>query len=102
MLLLLASGIQMAGPHLTPATFQHALQTTTFPNSYSPLVEGAVGFEGGSFAMTVDAEAMWWSQSAVGPYAGQGAGTWCYAGGRHRISEWRAGPSPLYKGSCVA
>jgi hypothetical protein len=103
MLLLLASGIQMAGPHLTPETFQHALQTTSFPNPVAPLVEGAVGFGGGSHAMTIDAEPLWWSPNTNGPMADETGGTWCYTnGGRHHLGDWPTGPSRLFQGPCMS
>lgn len=102
MLLLLASGIQMAGPDLTPATFEHALQTTTFPNPYSPQMEGAVGFAGGSFSMTTDADLMWWSAAAASPLPDEGVGTWCYVDGRYTASNWPPGPASLFSGRCDA
>jgi hypothetical protein len=102
MLLSLASGIQMAGPNLTPSTFQHALQQTHFPNPYSPQMEGAVGFDGGSYAMTTDAALTWWSDSAAGPYPDGGTGTWCYVahGRRYSLADWPSGPPGFFQGPC--
>jgi hypothetical protein len=61
-LLVLASGIQAAGPKLTPATFQTALQSLTFPNpgaAAAPFWQGTVGFPGGEHAMIRDS-GLWW------------------------------------------
>jgi hypothetical protein len=101
MLLLLGSGIQMAGPHLTPTTFEHALQTTTFPNPFSPDYEGKVGF-GNGFAMTEDAQAMWYSPTTPSPYPDMANGTWCYVGTRYDLSNWPATRQPMFQGPCHA
>ncbi|HVV75740.1 MAG TPA: hypothetical protein VHC43_06850 [Mycobacteriales bacterium] len=89
-LLLLASGIQMAGPHLTPATFQKALQQTRFPNPASALDEGAVGFANGGHSMENDVTVAWWNQRAQSPVHLDPAGSWCYAleGRRIRPGHW--------------
>src|SRR5205823_4261751 len=49
-LLLLASGIQMAGPRLTPAAFAAGLHRAVFPNPPTPLFAGRAGFNGTSQA----------------------------------------------------
>jgi hypothetical protein len=52
-LLMLASGAQMAGPHLTAATLSAALESTVFPNPGAagpPYYQGRVGFGDGSNA----------------------------------------------------
>lgn len=89
-LLLIASGIQMAGAHLSAQSFQKGLQSTSFPNPWSPQEEGDVGFGGGSHSMTTDASVMWWSDTAPSMYADEGAGTWCYqaGGARYRGTSW--------------
>jgi hypothetical protein len=101
-LLLLASGIQMAGPDLTPANFEAGLQKAVFPNPDTGIHAGHVGFQGGSHAMTIDAAEIWWSNTEHGPYADEGAGTWCYVehGARHSLaSPWPAG-DPFFHGPC--
>lgn len=83
-LLLLASGIQMAGPRLTPHTFAAGLQRATFPNpgaGVGPYFQAHVGFGPGDYTMTDGASAVWWSDAAPS-YGGSGAtktGGWCYA-----------------------
>jgi hypothetical protein len=101
-LLLLSSGIQMAGPGLTPATFEHALQTTTFPNPPSPLAQGRVGFPAGAHTMIRDFITAWWSDAAQDPHPDQPNGGWCYAHGAQRYgadTPWPSDPN-LKQGSC--
>lgn len=100
-MLLIASGIQMAGPDLTPYSFERGLQQAHFPNPFSPEQEGAAQFGGGSHSMTVDASVMWWSDSAPDPF-GDGAGTWCYteAGRRFDLRGWPGGPIGLFQAPC--
>jgi hypothetical protein len=101
-MLLLASGIQMAGPNLTPRSFEHGLQTTTFPNPDNPNMEGKVGFLGDSYAMTVDGAEWWWSAASRSPYAGSSVGSICYVqgGARHELGGWPAGGDPFFRLPC--
>ncbi len=100
-LLLLASGIQMAGPNLTPESFAAGLQRATFPNPDHPIMAGDVGFGGGSHAMTTDAAEIWWSDDHRGPYS-EGSGTYCYVDGgvRHQKGAWPTGPGSFFDGNC--
>lgn len=101
-LLLLASGIQMAGPKLTPQTFAQGLQRTVFPNPDTPIMAGKVGFNGGSHSMTIDGAEFWWSNSAVSPYRqSYGPGALCYVDGgkRKKSGSWPEGGNP-FTGPC--
>jgi hypothetical protein len=97
-LILICSGIQMAGPNLTPASFQAGLWKTTFPNPPSPIMAGAVGFRPGSHAMTLDAAEMWYDSKAPSPMTDEGTGTWCYVGGGTRVTyaTYPKGGDPFY------
>jgi hypothetical protein len=67
-LLMLASGVQMAGPHLTPETFAAALQSTSFPNpgaATAPSYQGHVGFAA-DHTMMDDLAAWWFDPSSNG------------------------------------
>jgi hypothetical protein len=101
-LLLIASGIQMAGPHLTPATFAAALQTTRFPYpAADPTHAGDVGFLDGDHSMTDDFAEYWWSETA--PSAdGQDRGTICYVdhASRRQRGAWPRGGDPFFAGPC--
>ena len=100
-LLLIASGIQMAGPNLTPEAFEDALHTTHFPNPDHPIMAGAVGFAGRSYSMTIDGAEWWWSETEPNPY-GEGQGTVCYidGGARHRAGSWPSGTAPFFEPPC--
>ena len=103
--LLLMSGIQMAGPDLTPRNFARGLHAAAFPNPPSPINEGAAGFAGGRHSMTMDAAVWWWSSTAPSPYADEGAGAICYVdhGARHPSGYWPPPPSDLlFQGPCDA
>lgn len=75
-LLLLASGIQMAGPILTPQTFEQGLFKTRFPNPPSPYYEGGVGFNH-DHSFVKDAGLIWYDPTTHGPNP-ESQGTWCY------------------------
>jgi hypothetical protein len=95
-LLLLASGIQLAGPNLTPESFARGLQGTPFPNpnpGAAPWYQARVGFRPGEFTMTGDAAVAWWSDAADS-YGGGGLnqrGGFCYVGRGTRFSpgQWQ-------------
>jgi len=105
-LLLLASGIQMAGPDLTADSFEYGLQHAQFPNPNTPNGPAGVGF-GTGHAMNNDAGAMWWDpakRTTWGPGLVGGMGAWCWAdqGRRYRLNEWpgRETPVGLFTGVC--
>jgi hypothetical protein len=85
-LLMLASGVQMAGPDLTPYSFQRGLQSTVFPNPPDPLDEGHVSFAGGRHTMIDDYLVAWWNSAQSPPYQGDPQGSWCYAEGGRRFA----------------
>ena len=100
-LLLLASGIQMAGPNLTPETFARGLQGTNFPNPEAETRPGKVGFDG-DHSMMDDAVEFWWSSTAASPFPGGSPGALCYVDGgrRYRKGEWPREPSAFFTGPC--
>jgi len=97
--LTMMSGLQMAGPHLTPQTFMQGLQRTIFPNPDTPQYAGHVRFGPGGFSMTDDAAEVWWSPSA--PDRDGSSGAYCYVdhGTRHR-TDWRTDDSVLFTNTC--
>jgi len=107
-LLALVSGIQLAGPNLTPATFERGLQRAVFANPGSggpPLYQARVGFAGGSHTMVQDVTPIWWSANAQSTYwAGYsgGKGTWCYLdrGVRFGVGEWPRKEPDMFNGPC--
>lgn len=98
-LLLLASGIQMAGPNLTPGTFQAGLWKANFPNPPGPYFEGKAGFKGRDHSMVDDAAIIWWDPSGRDPWIGS-QGAFCYVrrGERSDMGGY-PGTDELFKGS---
>lgn len=105
-MLLLASGIQLAGPHLTPATFQAGLQRAQFPDpgvGAPPYYQSGVGFAGGSHAMKTDAGMVWFDNTQPGTENPQSTGAICWVrhGERHGLDGWRHAQPAFYSGSCL-
>jgi len=108
-LLLLASGIQMAGPHLTPASFAAGLQATTFPNpgaGAAPSFQASVGFTPGDVTMVDDLNAFWMSQEMSGTDVADSTDNntekaTCYVGRGRRFSleSWPT-TDTFYEGAC--
>jgi hypothetical protein len=107
-MLLLASGIQMAGPNLTPQTFQQGLQRTAFPNpgcAAPPYYQACVGFYPDGHSMMRDFAPVWWDNSQFTYQAGanyQHGGAFCYAyqGKRFGLGAWPNGPIPFFQPPC--
>jgi hypothetical protein len=102
-LLVLASGIQEAGPDLTPANFQAGLYRTTFPNpgcGAPPYYQGCVGFGPHDHTMIQDYAMVWWSNTATEPYYFEGEtapGAYCYIGlGRRFRDNWPSALQPFF------
>ncbi len=90
-LLVLASGIQTAGPNLTATSFEHGLQRARFanPGAGGPqLWQGSVGFP--AHSMMQDFGLVWYSSTATDYYIKSSTpGGWCYVGRGRRWSEGR-------------
>ena len=101
-ILMLASGIQMAGPNLTPETFGAALQRTRFPNpscGKAPFYQACVGFEA-SHTMIKDFAFVWWKPDGRSEeidysrhpdsYRANKGGAYCYqeTGRRYSLGTW--------------
>jgi hypothetical protein len=103
-LLVLASGIQMAGPHLTVESFRDGLRKAAFPNPITATHAGFVDFKPDGYSMTKDGAEWWYSTSARGPFSDSGAhpGTACYLNGgrRYELGSWPRGDAPFFAGTC--
>ncbi|HVE76017.1 MAG TPA: hypothetical protein VND22_04515 [Actinomycetota bacterium] len=104
-LLLLASGIQMAGPNLTPETFAAALQKTRFPNpgaGLAPYYQARVGFEGGKHTMIGDAGMFWYDAAAQSAIEPSQVGAVCFVdlGLRYRLGRWPKEEPRFRQGPC--
>jgi hypothetical protein len=102
-LLLLAAGIQQAGPNLTPASFQQGLYATQFSNAghgAAPYWQAAVGFGPGDHSFYDDAAAVWYSPSAQSYTTDQGnPGAYCYSRLGQRSQAWSQPPPPSFASS---
>jgi hypothetical protein len=101
-LLMLASGLQMAGPHLTPQTFRDGLRKTRFPNPVTAIHAGAVDVASDGYTFTTDAAEWWWDNAARGPYSddsSQAKGAICYLdGGTRRRDTWPHQAARIFTG----
>ncbi|HVL32820.1 MAG TPA: hypothetical protein VM600_04485 [Actinomycetota bacterium] len=103
-LLLLASGIQMAGPNLTPETFEQGLFRARFPNpgaGAAPYYQARVGFEGGRHTMIADAALYWFDPAERGTVDPNSVGAICYGfqGRRFTLGGWPKVEPPVF-GRC--
>ncbi|MEX2100483.1 MAG: ABC transporter substrate-binding protein [Acidimicrobiia bacterium] len=89
-LLLLASGIQWAGPELTPRAFGAALVSLRYPNpgvGAAPWFQPAAGFGPGDHALNSDFALFWWRNEAAEVERSPGAkGQLCYVGNGRRFT----------------
>lgn len=110
-MLLLASGIQWAGPNLTPQTFAAALERLTsqprsgFPNPGAgdgPQYQAAVGFDGGRHSMTADAAMIWYDPSRRSVVQPDTTGAYCYVdrGTRYGLGSWNKAADAFFAGDC--
>ncbi len=103
-LLLIASGIQMAGPNLTVDSFRDGLRNTVFPNPITVTHAGAVDVKPDGYSLTADGAEWFYSTTAKGPFSDSGAhpGTACYlfGGERHRLGDWPKGDAPFFSSTC--
>ena len=102
-LLVLASGIQMAGPNLTPAALQQGLFRTPFPNpncGAAPYYQACVGFGPHDHTMIQDYAMVWWSPTAREQFYFEGQtqpGAYCYIGlGTRFRQDWPRTREPLF------
>lgn len=82
------TGIQVAGPRLSPASVDHGFHAIP-PHSSSSPTKPACFYEPGEYTCVKDAAAMWWNASTVPP-GEQSAGCWHMAeGGRRYLpKDW--------------
>ncbi len=96
---LLAAGIQLAGPKLTPASFAAGLQRARFPNpnpGQPPYWQARVGFAG-DHTFINDASLVWADKSQPSTWANV-PGTLCYGNGgrRYTLGEWPTDYGGIY------
>ena len=105
-LLMLASGIQLAGPDLTPESFARALHSAQFPNPgarTAPYFQTRVGFAGPRHTMSDDAAMFWFDPQRPGTIDPSVPGAVCYVdrGRRYGLGDWRPGDPAFRTGPCL-
>lgn len=87
-MLVMAAGIQMAGPNLTPETFARGLQTAAWPNPPTEKHPGKVTVSTGTHSYMEDAAVIWFDPANTSEYSGSGA--FCYVdnGARRRLGGY--------------
>ncbi len=97
-LLLLSSGIQMAGPNLNPSTFEKGLAETAFPNPGAggpPYYQARVDFGYNDHTMTNDFGLFWWSETAPSYSSSTPTGGFCYVGRGLRFQQGAWPETPM-------
>ena len=105
-LLLLASGIQMAGPKLTPESFRAGLRRTVWANPGAggpPYFQAEVGFGGPRHVMSVDASMFWFDPQRPGTVDPTVPGAICYVdrGVRYRLGRWPRTDPAFFTEPCL-
>lgn len=100
-LLLLASGIQWAGPNLTPDTFGAALRNLAFPNPGAgtlPYYQAHVGFGPGDHFFFDDAAPIFWRDDETSHDLNTPTGAYCYVdgGSRYLSGNFPTTPSAIF------
>lgn len=104
-LLLLAAGLQLAGPKLTPQTFADGLFRARFPNPGAagpPAYQARVGFAGPRHVMSVDAAMFWFDPTRPGAIDSSIPGRICYVFGGRRFApgQWQRSDPPFFADTC--
>jgi hypothetical protein len=107
-MLVIASGVQSAGPDLTPTSFANGLTKLDFPNpgaAGQPFYQATVGFGSGTHVMQQDFSAWWWNGTAQSqaPFPDDYPGASCEvdSGQRWSLNTWPTTALPFDQGkSC--
>jgi hypothetical protein len=86
---MLALGVQLAGPNLTPDGFMKGMQSYAGGTGEF----GTWGFPAGHFTPTLDGAEIYWDPNATSPYNGK-QGAYIFASARHRPGQWPKGDLP--------
>lgn len=86
---MLALGVQLAGPDLTPQSFQTGMQS--YAGGAGEF--GTWGFPAGHFTPTLDGAEIYWDPNATSPYNGK-QGAYIFASARYRPGSWPRGDLP--------
>lgn len=89
---IIAAGVQMAGPQLTPESFGNGLFSARFPNPYAgtkPYYQAAIGFSADE-PWAIHDFAVWWPDTTTAPDARTANYPLCFVGqgARWRLGTW--------------
>jgi Periplasmic binding protein len=94
----LALGIQMAGPDLTPYTFQQGLRNYPGSVANAPNAEfGTWKFPPGHYTPQMDSTIIYWDPTKTSPYNGK-QGAYVVASPRYEAGQYPTGAPPLPAG----
>jgi hypothetical protein len=94
----MAIGLQMAGPNLTPASFESGMRA--YPGSQagaSNALYGTWGFPDGHFTPQQDWAFIYWNPNLTSPYNDK-QGAYVFSKTRTKIGSYAGGPLPLPNG----
>ena len=90
---LLAIGVQMAGPDLTPESFERGMYA--YPGGSGPV--GTWGFTPGRYTPTLDAREIYWDRNRTSQQNGEkGAYAETEPGRRYRPGQWPSGDPAVF------
>ncbi|HVL80471.1 MAG TPA: hypothetical protein VM840_02630 [Actinomycetota bacterium] len=101
-MLVLASGIQLAGPNLNPTTFARGLQQARWPNpnaGRAPYWQATIGF-GGDHSAVEDGTLVWLTRSQRSNWGMPGATCFAQQGIRYRLGGWPSDNAGLFQPPC--
>ncbi|MDQ1437150.1 MAG: hypothetical protein QOK43_779 [Acidimicrobiaceae bacterium] len=100
-MLVLFSGLQLAGPHLNPESFAAGMMRAKWPNPPHKNMPGKVTVSPGTHSFMEDAAIIWWSPSFTSEDYGQQGG-FCYIDGgkRRRLGQYGKGDPGLFTTPC--
>jgi hypothetical protein len=92
---MLALGIQLAGPNLTPQTFEAGM--FSYPGRSGP--RGFWSFGEGDYTPTDDFREIWWDPDRISPQNNKpGAWVQINGGARQTAETMPSGPAPFFDG----
>jgi hypothetical protein len=101
MMLVLFSGIQLAGPHLTPESFAAGLMRAKWPNPPHKNTPGKVTVSAGTHSFMEDASIIWFSPTEASEDYATRSG-FCYVdnGKRRRLGQYGNADPGVFQGPC--
>jgi hypothetical protein len=91
----LALGIEMAGPNLTPASFETGMRAYPGSQANAPnALYGTWAFPSGHFSPQMDSAIIYWNATKVSPYNGK-PGAYVIASPRYKSGQFPGAAAPL-------